>query len=306
MSLAYLLARTADSVSDGEWLPAEQRAAALSDFRESLHDPTALPRWQARIETVASDSGAEAALLHHLPQALSELAALPPEDQRLIRGIVDTLAQGMKVDLDRFPGSVESAAELDNHLWYAAGCVGEFWTAVLRRHVAGLAELPDSLERQGTELGKALQITNVLRDIPGDLRDGRCYLPAEELREVGLQPADLSDPLVEPRVGPVFYRWMGVGLAHYRTSLDYILTLPAREWRARLAAMWPWLMGLATLEQLTRPGWLREKRKVKRSWVYRMILQTVPLSPFTPWLRAYLERAWKQTQRAWLRAQELT
>jgi len=43
----------------------------------------------------------------------------------------------------------------------------------------------------GIRFGKALQYTNVLRDVPRDLRIGRCYFPEELLRAHGLQPRDL-------------------------------------------------------------------------------------------------------------------
>ena len=43
-----------------------------------------------------------------------------------------------------------------------------------------------------TELGVALQLTNILRDVPGDLAQGRLYLPIEDLRRHGVTEADLQ------------------------------------------------------------------------------------------------------------------
>lgn len=291
MSLAYLLARTADSVSDGEWLPLAERGPALTDLVESLSDAGAVERWKTRVASVDSRAGAEAELLHHVPVALSELAALPEDDQRLVRGIVKTLSDGMQVDLHRFPGAVKDAAELRQHLWAAAGCVGAFWTGVLRLHDSAVRGKGAHLEEVGTRLGNALQLTNVLRDIPGDLADGRCYLPSDELAEAGLSPEDLRIPENESRVAPLFYRWMEHGLAEFEASLEYVLEMPATAPRLRLAALWPWAMGLETLQLLTAPGWLRgPKRKVPRSSVYRMMAVTSVLAPFTPLLRWYMRR----------------
>ncbi|ODT72829.1 hypothetical protein ABS71_07585 [bacterium SCN 62-11] len=288
MSLAYLLARCADSVSDGEWLAAEERESTLRLFLECLHGDS-LNEWRTRVAGVDPSRGGEAALLHHLPAAVAELEALPRADQRLIRDIVTTLSKGMLVDLDRFPGAVQNAEELRRHLWAAAGCVGAFWTGVMRLHEPRLAQAAPQLEELGTRLGNALQITNVLRDISGDLRDGRCYLPVQELEEVGLRPEDLSDPAQEQRLQPVVRRWLAHGYEDFAASRDYMLLIPWNCWRLRLAALWPWCMGVATLIKLSPGGWLSGRKiKVTRNWVYQMLLTTAALAPFTPLLRLYL------------------
>ncbi|MBT9583102.1 squalene/phytoene synthase family protein [bacterium] len=302
MSLAYLLARCADSVSDGLWLPADERQPALSELIACLGDRSQLDAWRHRVAAVDPARGGEAALLHHLPQALLELDRLPSPDQDLVVGIVTTLAQGMTVDLQRFPpgqlGSVWDAAELRRHLWAAAGCVGQFWTAVIRLHEPRLAQVSTRLEQLGTRLGNALQLTNVLRDISGDLADGRCYLPARQLLEIGLKPSDLEDPATEKQLEPVYRRWLEEACADFAASREYMLLIPWTCWRLRLAALWPWAMGVATLVKLAGGGWLRPgKIKVSRGWVYSMILTTTPTVVVTPWLRRTLERQLSHLQR---------
>lgn len=288
MSLAYLLARCADSVSDGSWLDAEEREPTLKTLLCCLQDQAALEEWRRRVAGVDPAQGGEAALLHHLPAALQELEQLPAADQSLIRNIVTTLAQGMLVDLRRFPGAIEDASELRQHLWAAAGCVGEFWTGVMRLHEPRLALAAPQLEELGLRLGNALQITNVLRDISGDLRDGRCYLPRQELAELGLSPEHLGE---ESQLAPLIHRWLTHGYKDFQASRDYMLLIPWSCWRLRLAALWPWCMGVATLLKLTRGGWLSGRKiKVSRGWVYRMLASTALLAPCTPLLRRYLDR----------------
>jgi 15-cis-phytoene synthase len=54
-------------------------------------------------------------------------------------------------------------------------------------------ECCDGRARQyATDLGVALQLTNILRDVPGDLARGRVYLPQEDLRRHGVSEADLQ------------------------------------------------------------------------------------------------------------------
>ncbi|MBS2040148.1 squalene/phytoene synthase family protein [bacterium] len=291
MSLAYLLARCADSVSDGDWLPGCEREPTLQLLLKCLHQNQGLEEWKSRVAGVDPGRGGEAALLHHLPTALAELNSMPAPDQVLVRDIVTTLAQGMLVDLERFPGAVLDAEELQRHLWAAAGCVGAFWTGVLRLHEPRLSQAPARLEEIGTRLGNALQLTNVLRDVAGDLRDGRCYLPAQELAELGLRPEDLNQPALESRLKPLIGRWLAHGYREFEASRDYALMIPASCWRLRLAALWPWCMGIATLLKISAGPWLSgPKIKVSRPWVYRMLIKTALLAPFTPLLRLYLNR----------------
>ena len=302
MSLAYLLARCADSVSDGNWLPADQREIALGELLTCLHQDRGQEAWRDRCAAVDPAQGGEAALLHHLPQALREVAQLPEGDQNLIRGIVTTLAQGMLTDLKRFPAgelhSVQDSDELRRHLWAAAGCVGEFWTAVLRQHEPRLRRAPSRLEELGTRLGNALQLTNVLRDVSGDLREGRCYLPEQELQEFGLTPSDLLDPSRQPHLEPLLRRWLAVAYDDFRASQEYMLLIPWTCWRLRLAALWPWSMGLATLVKIAQGGWLQPgKIKVSRNWVYSMLLTTAPLALCSPLLRLYLKRQLHRLER---------
>lgn len=298
MSLAYLLARTADSVADGEWLPPEGRLKALDALTESLLAGQPTPEWVTEVAAVVPSAGSEAALICHFPTALEEYKTLPATDRELTRDIVLTLAEGMRVDLRRFPGAVQTAAELERHLWAAAGCVGAFWTAVTRLHEPAVARAGE-LGELGTRLGNALQLTNVLRDIPRDLREGRCYLPLEQLASAELSPENLLDPASERQLAPLFFHWMEHALDDFEASMDYVLRLPARCWRLRLAALWPWRMGLGTLQALCPPGWLgRVKRKVSRPWVFRMLATTALQALYTPWLRASMRNHLRAARQA--------
>jgi len=106
------------------------------------------------------------------------------------------------------------------------------------------------MSEKGVSFGKALQMTNVLRDVPSDLRNGRCYLPAAELAALGLVPKDLLEPGAAARVRPLYRRLLATTLDHYDVAWRYTLAIPRLEWRMRLACAWPLLIGLATLVAL--------------------------------------------------------
>src|SRR5205814_5398409 len=137
---------------------------------------------------------AERALLERVEEILARVVRLPEPDRARVRGVLATLTDGMLFDLERFPGetaaglaALDTLEELDRYTYLVAGCVGEFWTDLHLAHRPRLRGWEPSVMRAtGVRFGKALQMTNVLRDVPADLAHGRCYLPARELATLGL------------------------------------------------------------------------------------------------------------------------
>jgi 15-cis-phytoene synthase len=89
------------------------------------------------------------------------------------------------VCMDRLPIQIETWEELERYCYHVASVVGLVMCPVL-----GLSD-PKG-ERQAIDLGIAMQLTNILRDVGEDLDRGRRYLPAEELYRFGVDPADLQ------------------------------------------------------------------------------------------------------------------
>lgn len=294
VGLAYLLARAADTLADTPALPPEVRLGHLGDFRALVEGPVR-PEVVQRLQREArAGTPGEEALLQALPRALELLEALDGPDRVEVRRVVDTLTRGMDLDLRTFPGALQRAEELDHYTYLVAGCVGEFWTRETMAHTPALGGWDEErMARLGIRFGKALQLTNILRDVPKDLAAGRCYLPAAELAEVGLEPRDLEDPRNLSRARPVLERQVRLALDHYAAAEEYTLALPPSCVRLRLAVLWPILIGLETLALLVRsPRWLdpADRVKVGRSGVYRIVLLSVPAAPFNPVLRAWMAR----------------
>jgi len=256
VGLAYLFARAADTIADTRLVDRGQRLAQLQGLREALAAGRALPA-PASLAT-APDDPAERRLLERLPECFAALNRLDPADQARVRAVLAIITEGMVFDLTRFPGedasrlcALETLEDLDRYTYLVAGCVGEFWTEIHVAHRRRLArwDLP-LMKARGLRFGKALQMTNVLRDLPRDLRGGRCYLPRAELAALGLAPADLLDPRAADRVRPLFERLLRLTLEHYEVAWQYTLAIPRAETRMRLACAWPLLIGLGTLELL--------------------------------------------------------
>ena len=287
LGIAYLLARAADTIADTRLIPRGERLKHLAALRDEL-DGDAPGRLDAIVTATRPGQTlpAERELIERLPDAVAAYRALPPHDRARARRVLGTIVEGMAWDLTTFLGedaaglaALETRAELDRYTYMVAGCVGEFWTEV---HIAHRPRLrrwdPAKMSPLGVRFGKGLQLTNVLRDLPRDLRQGRCYLPGHDLALLGLEPRDLLDSASGPALRPLLVELLNVALDHYEAGWQYTFAIPRGEPRMRLACAWPLLIGLRTLDLLAKtPNWLDPAvvLKVPRGSVYGMMARSL-------------------------------
>ena len=291
IGLAYLLARTTDTVADTELVPVAQRLATLQKLGERIQGEATQP---LNFGELARHQGAaaERVLLERCENSLGLLQTLSPGDLRLVREVLKIIIDGQALDLRRFEGaSVEhiktlaTATDLDDYTYRVAGCVGEFWTKICRAHLFPRADLDeDRLLVDGVRFGKGLQLINILRDLPVDLRQGRCYLPAEGLAACGLQAADLLDSANDLRMRPLYNSWLEQAEAHVAAGWSYTNTLPWGCVRVRLACAWPLLIGQETLALLRTKNVLdpQHRLKVPRRRVRQLMVRSILYYPM-PW-----------------------
>ena len=313
VAVAYLLARAADTIADTRALPPLRRLENLLAFRSLVESGGMGPSIADIIRELDTHSdgvsAGERTLLGHADSLLSLLEGLPEADRQRVSKVVVTLTRGMELDLTSFPaedsgkvGALESPERLDDYTYLVAGCAGEFWTHVAVAHEPRLARWHvEDMAAAGVRFGKALQLTNVLRDVPRDLRIGRCYLPVDDLAASGLAPPDLLDPANADRARIVLVPWVRTALEHFEAAEAYILSTPPSCARLRLAALWPVLLGLATLEKLAlNHQWLDPDRpsKVRRRWVYGMMARSVVAVRSDTLVRRWIHGLRRRVERA--------
>jgi farnesyl-diphosphate farnesyltransferase len=305
LSGAYLVARAADTIADTRVIRPERRIELLGGLRRAIEDAArtdevvgAVRREMVDVRDAASP--AERVLLERLGDCLRTLAQFASADLERTRKVLGTLITGMERDLTRFPDenqlvALDSLADLDEHCYMAAGCVGEYWTVMTAAHIPSVRRLqrPDFVAR-GVRLGKALQLVNVIRDAPADLRLGRCYVPRELLAQYSLEPESLRDPSARRRARPLVEELRHRALAHVDAALPYVSSIPRTEPRLRLAALWPLWIGLGTLERLRDaedPLDPAQAIKIPRGELYRLLAEsTAVVGSDTLLLRAHARR----------------
>ncbi len=292
IGLAYLLARATDTLADTALIPVSERLAALDALRARIRGDRREPLDFTRIAEAqeAGASPAERRMLLRIEEAIAALESMEKGDIGRIREVLEVITGGQELDLQRFGSlprgqvaALPDAAALDDYTYRVAGCVGEFWTRMCLAHLFTVdAASEQRLLRDGIRFGQGLQLVNILRDLPKDLAQGRCYLPSDELAAAGLGPGDLRDPANESRMGPVYRRWLARADAHLDAGWAYTTSLPRAQVRMRLACAWPVLLGIRTLAKLRGGGVLDPSRRIKvsRAEVKAVLWHSVVRLPF--------------------------
>ena len=283
--VAYLLARAADTIADTASMPVEERLAHLNRFRRIVSGEADLVEAAelSRKLTCLQSTHGERELIASLYGVFSLLNGMSESDVERIRAVTLTLTGGMLFDLTTFPSNghcqltpLRTPEQLYEYCYLVAGCVGEFWTLMSIAHTPSLGNWDEEKMRAlGVRFGLALQMTNILRDIPKDLRMGRCYLPQSELDSAGLRAEDLLQAVNTRQARPLLVWGIRRTLDHFGAAEQYIIAIPRRSLRLRLAALWPVLIGLETLAKLSRSDdWLNPKTRIKipRSRIYGIII----------------------------------
>lgn len=119
------------------------------------------------------------------------------------RAALEAIIDGVESDLDR--RTYETAEDLYPYCYRVASAVG-----LAAIEIFGYTDL--RARQYAIDLGMALQLTNILRDVGVDARAGRVYVPQEDLRAFGVSAEDLC----EGRYSPPFVRLMECQAARAR------------------------------------------------------------------------------------------
>lgn len=175
LAALYAMARRIDDVGDGDW-PRQRKLEALGDLHTA-------------IDSVAAGEAADPA--DPVMVALGHAAEQYPIPVAALHEIVEGCESDVRGD---------TYATMDDTVRYCrlvAGSVGRlslgvFGTKPVTGAVSGADDRP--VEELADDLGVALQLTNMLRDIVEDQRMGRIYLPEQDRTRFGLVPGQWDPP----------------------------------------------------------------------------------------------------------------
>jgi squalene synthase HpnD len=237
-------------------LPHQRRKAmyALYEFCREVDDIADGDATRALKDILLSDWRSEIALLyagrpqHMVTRALSEAVHLYGLQCRDFLAIIDGMEMDARDDI-RAP----SLDDLDLYCERVAVAVG-------RLSVRIFGEETPAGECVAAELGRAVQLTNILRDLAQDARRRRLYLPREVLRSRGIYATTASWVLAQPALPDVCRDVAMMAEGHYAAAVEAIAACPRHKMRP--AAV---MLGIyrAFLRELLARGWRRLDEPVR-------------------------------------------
>ena len=130
------------------------------------------------------------------------------------------LLEGMRMDAEKQKyGNLE---ELSLYCYRVAGCVG-----LMMSHVMGISS--KRALRHASDLGIAMQLTNISRDVLEDSRMNRVYLPLDWLKEEGLTEQDISNPALRTSVAYLVRRLLIEAEVRYQSGIRGLRYLKVRS-----------------------------------------------------------------------------
>jgi phytoene synthase len=153
---------------------------------------------------------------------------------------------GFAMDVDG--ARYETIDDTLRYCYHVAGVVGLMMASIMGAHE------PRVLDR-ACDLGLAFQLTNIARDIVEDARMGRCYVPAQWLREAGIPLDEVAEPRHRAALAQVAARLVDHAEPYYDSAREGIAALPLRS---------AW--AIASARNVYRQIGVEVKRRGPRAW----------------------------------------
>ncbi len=229
MFAIYAFCREVDDIADSDDPPALKRAG--------------LAAWRGEIDAIYA--GAPTGPLGRVLAEVAQTYKLRRED---FLAVIDGMEMDAAADI-RAP----SLAELDLYCDRVASAVGRLSVRIFG------TDLP-AADAVAAALGRALQLTNILRDLDEDAQRGRLYLPRDYLLAQGITETEPRTVLRHPKLPPVCERLAGLAEQRFTEARAAMRDCPRRAMRpsAVMGAVYH-----AILMRLRARGWTALDREVK-------------------------------------------
>jgi len=203
MSALYAFCRAVDDVADEDSIPTEKRREQLSAWRDD-------------IQRACNDQSPKFTLNQEFAPVVRQF--------KLPFALFDELVKGCEMDLETL--RYENFEELELYCYRVASVVG-----LLSIEIFGYQN--PAAHDYAVHLGKALQLTNILRDVKNDAARGRIYLPRTELQKFNLREQDILDGRFSENYCALAASVAGRAKSYYALAQA---TLPAEDRQAMVAA----------------------------------------------------------------------
>lgn len=245
---AYLLCRIADTIEDEPELSPARKQALWERFVEVVSGRDDAASFARDLSGTLSPATPEPEheLAANANRIVRVTAGFRPRQRTAIERCIRTMSRGMVEFQQDVPAvGLQDMRQLDRYCYFAAGVVGEMLVELFSDYSAAVDRRREELLALAKSHAQGLQMTNILKDVWDDWRNGACWLPRDVFDAAGFDLRGLS----AGRGGPGFHeglsRLVAITRDHLANALRFTLLVPARETGIRRHLLWA--LGLAVL-----------------------------------------------------------
>lgn len=240
LSVVYSYCRLADDIVDEHYPDAEERLLSLREETERVFAGKAVTELGKNLQEVISQF-------------------------KIPKQYFFDLIDGVSTDLKPH-ARFQTAAELEKYLYGVAGAVG-----LMCIEIFGYKK--ESTKEYAVTLGRAVQMTNILRDIYEDGKENRMYLPREDLDTFGVREEDLFRPSNNDRVKALMFFEIERTQRYYEDAEDL---LPKEDFKSLLPARAMGNIYFGILEKLAKTCEVRIKKiKLNKAQKALILIKTL-------------------------------
>lgn len=255
--IGYLLCRIADTYEDTDKVPYEKKRDALEAFKGIFTGALSLENAIKTIQEIVSpyfslDDDEEFLAIYLVP-VFKQYYSFDSDIQKIVARTVIEMVEGMmetiKKQYEQGEVGTDTEEELDQYMYYVAGTVGNLLTDLFAYHSPWITKkLHRKLCSYNESFGRALQLTNIIKDAMGDLKRGVSFIPKDLARQYKVAPDKLHLPEHREQAHKVMSRLIVKAVGDLNKAMEYTLLIPKGEPRVRLFCVMPVLFAIKTLE----------------------------------------------------------
>ncbi len=245
--IGYEILRTVDTIEDS-FLPEPKRKEAFKVFRDILEGRAGKPEIDWLEHTL--DSGVHTDLdktVAHVivPNIFKALSALGPEQQEIIKRTAIEMSKGMeRLDFR----DVKDLSHNDEYCHYVAGIVGIMLTDLFEADGRLTENQYQKIQPYSEPYGLGLQKVNIMKDMAGDIKEGRYFWPKDLVEKYGFTKETILDMAKdEPEKAKALINELVADTRKQLASgVEYVTLLPEHEKKVRMFSAIPLYMAIAT------------------------------------------------------------
>jgi len=272
--IGYEILRTVDTIEDSQ-LPERERKEAFELFRNILRgvaDQKDVIKLQNMIDSGVYTTLDKTVAHVIVPNIFTALSCLGEEQQEIIKQTAIEMSKGMEREDFR---DVKDLRHNDEYCHYVAGIVGVMLTDLFKADGRLTEEQYKKIYPYSEPYGLGLQKVNILKDMYGDIKEGRFFWPKDVVEKYGFTKENILEKAKHhpEKAQALVNELVNDTRKQLNSGVEYVTLLPEHEKKVRMFSAIPLYMAIATAGRMynTLDVFYNAPVKIPRTQTYEIV-----------------------------------